>query len=620
MSTLEYLDPGGNVNFTLVPWKVLNNWLSALNGNTHATNAPPEYLNRGKVIEELVFRRDKLYRIRKNVGRLLGRDLGFGKDWRLHIGEQGFTHLEELLIYRPTDWRKQAREYLFKYEWDLDNVGIAFDDSRIEQLRTVSKSIETDDSTEIVTILMKTPILVVLFHPEMPRTSRYEPLQFLLAYSAQGSLQHLVEALDLDPQSQAALLEELSPLDYFFEFQQCVEMYSLDMLRKCGRQAGFHRLCLIKELDFSDIIGQRMAKQIIRSTVVQHVVYGNRGRTRETGLCRREQPLSMIFAGPSGNGKTELAVGLSKLLNKPGDDFYHKVDCGKLSDASEVFGKAGAYQGSREGSHLNNFIVRMAEEPDSFGIVLLDEIEKADRGVIHGLYQVLDKAEWTNKQLTGDKEAQTQTLNCGNIIFIMTTNAADTVILEEARLDRSLYIATGQQFSNICDKYTSTVRRQLRKTYPFTDGFIGRINMVVPFVPMSNHDPAQNILFGEMDCVAKLLIEREQDRLEECSGISIRQEISPRTKHRMARIIVTNAIVEAGVRSVQKEVETHMGNKMIHSLMLEKGGVNKDALVQYSADEAGKKIDFRQLLCGGDAEEPNRESEALAKLDDDVFG
>lgn len=125
-----------------------------------------------------------------------------------------------------------------------------------------------------------------------------------------------------------------------------------------------------------------------------------------------------------------VAIWLKTLLNKPGDDgAYHKVDCGQLSDDKELFGMSGAHHGSQEGSALNNFILRISEDPDARGIVLLDEIEKADRGVIHGLYQVLDKGEWTNKKLESGSKAQTETVSCHNIIFIMTTNSADKLII-----------------------------------------------------------------------------------------------------------------------------------------------------------------------------------------------
>ena len=52
----------------------------------------------------------------------------------------------------------------------------------------------------------------------------------------------------------------------------------------------------------------------------------------------------------------------------------------------------------------------MSLDPGALGIVLLDEIEKASQGVIHGLYQVIDKGEWTNKRLTSGRGTQTETI------------------------------------------------------------------------------------------------------------------------------------------------------------------------------------------------------------------
>ena len=58
MSTLEYLDGEGTVtNFTLVPWKVLHEWLSELNGNPHHVGSLAKGVNRGKILEELEARR-----------------------------------------------------------------------------------------------------------------------------------------------------------------------------------------------------------------------------------------------------------------------------------------------------------------------------------------------------------------------------------------------------------------------------------------------------------------------------------------------------------------------------------------------------------------------------------
>jgi len=181
MSTLEYLDAEGTVsNFTLVPWKKLHSWLSQLNGDIHVSLAcPPNGINRGKILEELEDRRKSDHSIFSNTMKVVGKDLGRGLDWRIHQNVQGLTHLEELLVYQPKDWRKQAREYLFRFKCD---VGHEPNDISARQVKHITGQ----------DIIMKGPIEVVLFHSELKRTARYEPLNFLLSYDALNPLPKLV--------------------------------------------------------------------------------------------------------------------------------------------------------------------------------------------------------------------------------------------------------------------------------------------------------------------------------------------------------------------------------------------------------------------------------------------
>lgn len=162
-----------------------------------------------------------------------------------------------------------------------------------------------------------------------------------------------------EEQAKIHIKDDMSPLDYFFEFQKSIQSYSLDRLAAIGRAVGLPRLMLIKELDFGNIIGQRVAKHMIKKEVAHYMW----NRTLKDGeICAIKHPLSFIFAGPSGNGKTELAEELAKLLNKPNEAAFHKVDCGKLRNAHELFGFAGGYRGSYQGSALNNFVAAIAQD------------------------------------------------------------------------------------------------------------------------------------------------------------------------------------------------------------------------------------------------------------------
>lgn len=107
----------------------------------------------------------------------------------------------------------------------------------------------------------------------------------------------------MEKDKRLAFMEYLSPLDYFFEFQELVASYDLDLLLSIGKEKQCPRIALIKELDFSTIIGQRLAKDMIRTSVVNHVY--NRSSNGE--FCSSSsQPLSMIFAGESPSAYTLL--------------------------------------------------------------------------------------------------------------------------------------------------------------------------------------------------------------------------------------------------------------------------------------------------------------------------
>ena len=120
--TLVYLDPDGTVNYTYVPWDTLNCWLTFLNGFPHNAIELPSGVNRGKVVDELESRRSQSSGAVSRFARLVGRDLGYGADWREYENDHGYTHLEELLVYQPAEWRKQAREYMFVYKFDVGRV------------------------------------------------------------------------------------------------------------------------------------------------------------------------------------------------------------------------------------------------------------------------------------------------------------------------------------------------------------------------------------------------------------------------------------------------------------------------------------------------------------------
>lgn len=246
---------------------------------------------------------------------------------------------------------------------------------------------------------------------------------------------------------------------------------------------------------------------------------------------------------------------------------------------------SGAFIGSHQGSALNNFVTMMSMNPDAIGIVLFDEIEKAGQDVIHSLYQVLDKGEWTNKKL--GRAHQTEVIPCHNIIFIMTTNACDKMIDEFSAFHKDITLKSGDEFQKIAKDFESRLRNTLSSVDPFTDAFIGRIGKAVPFFPVSDGDPDEHPLIQqEMMTVIKVIIEKEQERHSD----SINTIVTPQTKHQMAVEILQKLHPQAGVRSVEKLVKSVLSEELEHLTFLSEGGIEKGSTVQYLV--RGNEIDM----------------------------
>jgi hypothetical protein len=105
------------------------------------------------------------------------------------------------------------------------------------------------------------------------------------------------------------------------------------------------------------LIGQNTAAKALLATLLAHLT--------EPG----KKPLVLVFAGPSGHGKTELARRLGHLLSLE----LEVVDCTIFNREMELFGPRHPYVGAERGTPLNNFLAKNHEQR---GIVFLDEFEK----------------------------------------------------------------------------------------------------------------------------------------------------------------------------------------------------------------------------------------------------
>ena len=135
-------------------------------------------------------------------------------------------------------------------------------------------------------------------------------------------------------------------------------------------------------------------------------------RRSRVGLKVKRKPVSFIFVGPTGVGKTELVKRLAAdMFSSP--ESLIRLDMSEFMEkfsVSRIIGSPPGYVGYDEAGQLTEKIRRKP-----YSVVLFDEIEKAHPDVMNILLQILDDGRIT--------DAQGRVVNFENTIIIMTTNA-----------------------------------------------------------------------------------------------------------------------------------------------------------------------------------------------------
>lgn len=163
------------------------------------------------------------------------------------------------------------------------------------------------------------------------------------------------------------------------------------------------RLLQLEQALHERVVGQNAAVEAVCRAV-------RRGRS---GMADEERPAaSMLFAGPTGVGKTELCKALADVVYGSADSLV-RIDMSEYMEPGSVTRLIGAppgYVGHEEAGTLTEKVRRRP-----YCVVLLDEVEKAHRDVRNLLLQVMDDGMLT--------DAMGRTVSFKNAIVVMTSNA-----------------------------------------------------------------------------------------------------------------------------------------------------------------------------------------------------
>ena len=168
------------------------------------------------------------------------------------------------------------------------------------------------------------------------------------------------------------------------------------------REDEFHRLSELDKRLKEHIVGQDEAIEAVSAAI----------RRNRVGISPKHKPVSFIFVGPTGVGKTELVKQLAQdLFNSP--DALIRLDMSEFMEkhsVSRIVGSPPGYVGYDEAGQLTEKIRRKP-----YAVILFDEIEKAHPDVMNVLLQILDDGEITDSH--GRK------VNFENTVIVMTSNA-----------------------------------------------------------------------------------------------------------------------------------------------------------------------------------------------------
>ena len=307
------------------------------------------------------------------------------------------------------------------------------------------------------------------------------------------------------------------------------------------REQEFQRLSQLESRLKSHIIGQDEAVEAVAAAV----------RRNRVGISPKHKPVSFIFVGPTGVGKTELVKQLANdMFNSP--ESLIRLDMSEFMEkhsVSRIVGSPPGYVGYDEAGQLTEKIRRKP-----YAVILFDEIEKAHPDVLNVLLQILDDGQIT--------DAHGRKVNFENTIIVMTSNAGSATKEGTVGFDRT----SNQQDA---DRAMKALQQFLRPE------FINRVDAVITFNRLTeeNFQRIARIMLEELVASLrdKAIYFTYDDALLE---FLTRKSYSRTYGARNLR------------RTIQKELEDPMATKIIdsyeHPISQVKATVENDAIQLYT--------------------------------------
>jgi ATP-dependent Clp protease ATP-binding subunit ClpC len=254
----------------------------------------------------------------------------------------------------------------------------------------------------------------------------------------------------------------------------------------------------------------------------------------KTGVRDANKPISFIFAGSTGVGKTELSKALAEFLFDDSKSLI-TIDMSEYSEqysVSRLMGAPPGYVGYDSGGQLTEHVNRRP-----YSVILFDEIEKAHPNIFNTLLQILDEGRMT--------DGQGRVINFKNTIIILTTNLGGNELTKNA-----LGFSTVKDDLLTYEEGKKIINNVLKQN--FRPEFLNRIDEVVMFHKLSLTDATKIV-----SKFVGILNERIID-------LGYRINISEEAKTFLAEMGYNS---EHGARPMARVIQTHIEDKLSNMII-----------------------------------------------------
>jgi ATP-dependent Clp protease ATP-binding subunit ClpC len=284
------------------------------------------------------------------------------------------------------------------------------------------------------------------------------------------------------------------------------------------------------------VIGQKEAVKAISEAI----------RRVRAGLTIQTRPISFLFLGPTGVGKTETAKALASVYFG-GEDKTIRLDMSEYTNETSLNRLLGSAPG--QGNEKGELTEKVYEHP--FSLVLLDEFEKAHPEVLDLFLQVLEDGRLTDNH--GKR------VNFANTIIIATSNAGALWIQKQ--------LSTGRQIDS---GFQKELLEEVENEHIFRPELLNRFDATVVFCPLTE---------PEIEQIANLELTKVQNKLKE-QDISIFFD-----QMLIAHIAQAGFDPEFGARPLRRFIQDNIEDPLAKNML--EGKIIRGSQITIGLDQQG---------------------------------